>query len=428
MSGLRHQDFERMATAPKKHPSHENRPFDIVVWGATGFTGRLVVQYLFENYLPGNGIKWAAAGRSREKLDKVLSQVAGPHHSILTMLADSDDSTSLQSLAASTRVVLTTVGPYAKFGSGLVEACVSRGTHYCDLSGEPQWMRRMIDRYQDAAQISGARIVHSCGFDSIPSDFGVWFLQREAKRLHGEHCSEIRMLVKAMKGSASGGTVASLTQAMDEARADRDVARILVDPYALNPPGEREGPDRRDQTGVRYDDTAGTWTAPFVMAGINTKVVRRTNAVSGYPYGKDFRYSEAVMTGAGPVGWSKAAAMTSGLGGFMVANSFQFSRKLLVNRFAPKPGEGPSRNERDSGFFALKFFGTLPGGDVIRATVKGDRDPGYGSTSKMLSEAAICLAKDELTVAGGFWTPASAMGDKLFDRLTARAGLSFELQ
>jgi short subunit dehydrogenase-like uncharacterized protein len=164
------------------------------------------------------------------------------------------------------------------------------------------------------------------------------------------------------------------------------------------------------------------------MAGINTKVVRRTNAVCGYPYGKDFRYSEAVMTGAGPVGWSKAAAMTSGLGGFMLANSFQFSRKLLVNRFAPKPGEGPSRSARDSGFFALKFFGTLPGGDVMRATVKGDRDPGYGSTSKMLGEAAVCLAQDELAVAGGFWTPVSAMGGNLYDRLIARAGLSFELQ
>ncbi|MEQ9562611.1 MAG: saccharopine dehydrogenase NADP-binding domain-containing protein [Woeseiaceae bacterium] len=405
-----------------------NRPFDIVVWGATGFTGRLVVEYLFEHYPPGNGVKWAAAGRNRDRLDQVLAQVGGAQHSIPSIIADSNDSNSLHSLATSTRVVLTTVGPYAKYGTGLVEACATLGTHYCDLSGEPQWMRRMIDKYQDIAMASGARIVHSCGFDSIPSDFGVWFLQREANRLHGEQCSEIRMLVKAMKGTASGGTIASMTQAMDEARADRSVARILVDPYALNPAGERKGPDSRDQTGVRYDDVAYTWTAPFVMAVINTKIVRRTNAVCGYPYGKDFRYSEAVMTGTGPVGWSKAAAMTSGLGGFMLANSFQITRKLLVNKFAPKPGEGPSRTERDNGFFALKLFGTLPGGEVMRATVKGDRDPGYGSTSKMLSEAAVCLAKDELAVAGGFWTPVSAMGDKLFDRLTVRAGLTFDLQ
>jgi short subunit dehydrogenase-like uncharacterized protein len=218
-----------------------------------------------------------------------------------------------------------------------------------------------------------------------------------------------------------------MTQAMDEARADRRIARVLVDPYALNPDGEREGPDKRDQTGVVHDDQAGTWTAPFVMAGINTKIVRRSNALSGYAYGKDFRYSEAVMTGRGPAGWAKAAAMTAGLGAFMLANRHQLSRSLLVRHFVPQPGDGPSQTEREKGFFKLIFFGTLPDGKVIRATVKGDRDPGYGSTSKMLSESAICLALDSSTIGGGFWTPVSAMGDALFQRLAGKAGLTFEM-
>jgi short subunit dehydrogenase-like uncharacterized protein len=288
-------------------------------------------------------------------------------------------------------------------------------------------MRRMIDAHHSAAQASGARIVHSCGFDSIPSDFGVWFLQREANRLHGVNCREIRMLVRVMKGGASGGTIASMTQAMDEARADRKIARILVDPYALNPEGEREGPDRRDQTGVVYDELAKSWTAPFVMAGINTKIVRRTNALCAYPYGKDFRYSEAVMTGPGPVGWSKATMMTAGLAAFMLANSNRLGRSLLVNPLVPSPGEGPSRKERENGFFKMLFFGTLPDGAAMRASVTGDRDPGYGSTSKMLSESAVCLAKDPSQVGGGFGTPVSAMGEALFKRLISNAGLTFDL-
>lgn len=403
------------------------RPYDVVVWGATGFTGRLVIEYLARQYAQGGALRWAAAGRNAGKLQQVLTDVAGPNHSVPLIVADSGDRQSLASLAESTRVVLTTVGPYAKFGTPLVEVCVNSGTHYCDLSGEPQWMRRMIDSFQDAAVASGARIVHSCGFDSIPSDYGVWFLQREAERLHGRPCRRIRMLVRAMKGGVSGGTVASLTEAMDEARKDRDIARILVDPYALNPAGERSGPDRRDQAGVGYDDQAGTWTAPFVMAGVNTRIVRRSNALMGYPWGRDFQYSEAVMTGAGPAGWSKAAAVTAGIGTLMLANAHPLSRKLVVSRLLPKPGDGPSPEERELGFFRLIFTGTLADGKLLRAGVTGDRDPGYGSTSKMLSESAICLALDELQTGGGFWTPVSAMGDALFQRLQGKAGLTFEM-
>lgn len=412
----------------KNSAANSERQYDIVVWGATGFTGRLVVEYLHEHYPPGGELRWAAAGRNSAKLNQLLSKVAGTNHTIPQVIADSNDFSSLQAMSAETRVMLTTVGPYAKLGSPLLAACVETGTHYCDLSGEPQWMRRMIDAHESAAQASGARIVHSCGFDSIPSDFGVWYLQREAQQRHGQTCRQIRMLVRVMKGGASGGTIASMTEAMDEARADRNVARILVHPYALNPEGHRDGPDQRDQTGVVYDDDARTWTAPFIMAGINTKIVRRTNALAGYPYGRDFRYSEAVMTGPGPAGWVKATAMTAALGAFMFANTHQLSRSLLVSRMVPKPGEGPSREERENGFFKLLLFGHLPDGRMLRATVTGDRDPGYGSTSKMLSESAICLAKNSLSVGGGFWTPVSAMGEALFQRLVNKAGLTFAMQ
>jgi short subunit dehydrogenase-like uncharacterized protein len=333
----------------------------------------------------------------------------------------------MQQLARSTRVMLTTVGPYAKYGTLLVAACAENGTHYCDLCGEPQWMRQMIDRYQQTARQQGARIVHSCGFDSIPSDFGVWFLQQRALEQHGQLCQEIKLLVKAMKGGASGGTIASSMTAMEEARRDRSIARILVDPYSLNPEGERHGPDSRDQTSMVFDQTARTWTAPFIMAMINTKIVRRSNALLDYAYGRDFKYSEVVMTGPGIAGWIKASSITAGLGAFMLANANKVTRSLIVERLIPKPGEGPDREQRENGFFNLQLIGKLGNGDLIRARVTGDRDPGYGSTSKMLSESAVCLAQDDLSVDGGFWTPVSAMSEPLMQRLTRNAGLTFSI-
>jgi len=407
--------------------NNNQRQYDLVVWGASGFTGKLVTEYLYGNYGVGGELRWAIAGRNREKLESLCSDLRIESGSLPIVISDSFDAQSMQNLARDTTVVLTTVGPYAKYGSALVEACVSQGTHYCDLAGESQWMRKMIDSFQTDAEKSGARIVHSCGFDSIPSDIGVWFLQREAQKLHGAPCTEIKLLVKAMKGGASGGTFASMMNAMEEARRDRDIAKILVDPYCLNPAGERSGPDGREQSGVEYHAESGTWTAPFVMAAVNTRVVRRTNALLHYPYGRDFRYSEATMTGGGSSGWMKSAMTTAGLGGFMLASSFDFSRSLLVNRVLPKPGEGPSTEQREAGFFNLLLVGKLADGTVLRARVTGDRDPGYGSTSKMLSESAICLAKDELSSAGGFWTPASAMADALIGRLVENAGLTFDL-
>lgn len=404
------------------------REFDVVVWGATGFTGSLVCEYLLQHYGVDGDLRWAIAGRSQDKLDALRASLGAKSASLETIVADSFDEQTLRDLAERTRVVLTTVGPYALYGAAMVNACVEAGTHYCDLAGEVQWIRKMIDAHNERATRSGARIVHCCGFDSVPMDIGVWFLQDTAMRRHGQYCESIKMLVKATRGSASGGTIASLINLIEESRKDRAVARILVDPYSLNPEGQRQGPDRRDQQTVVYDDDAESWTAPFVMAAVNTKVVRRSHALQGYPYGREFRYSEAVMTGAGPAGWSKAAIMTAGLGGLVLGASFPPTRKLLQKFVLPDPGEGPDAELQKSGFFNLHQIGELPDGTLLHTRISGDRDPGYGSTSKMLSECAVCLAKDNLEIGGGSWTPASAMARPLLERLQKNAGLTFELR
>ncbi|MGI9261106.1 MAG: saccharopine dehydrogenase family protein [Woeseiaceae bacterium] len=411
----------------ENNPPEENTRFDVVVWGATGFTGRLVVEYLLQHYPPGNGLNWAVAGRSQSKLDSLLDELIESGDRPQIIVADSHDTDSLEQMTRATRVVLTTVGPYARYGSELVAACVRNGTHYCDLCGEVQWMRKMIDEHQVAAEESGAKIVMSCGFDSIPSDFGTWFLQQQARSQHNENCERITLLVRAMKGGASGGTYASMLNAIDEARRDRKVARILVDPYGLNPDGAHRGSDQRDQSGAILNKPTNLWTAPFVMAGVNTRVVRRTNALSDFAYGKAFRYHEATITGKGLRGRIRATTMAIALRLFMLASAFDLTRRWVVQKLLPSPGEGPSKHERENGYFNLLLIGELADGSIIRARVKGDRDPGYGSTSKMLAESAICLALDDADVGGGCWTPVTAMGQSLFERLTANAGLSFEL-
>lgn len=403
------------------------REFDIIVWGATGFTGKLVAEYLLERYGVNNELRWAIAGRSEDKLAALKSTLGDSAADLPCIVGDSFDEDALNSMTSKTAVVLTTVGPYAKYGSPLVAACVRNGTHYCDLAGEAQWIRKMVDEHHDAATQSGAKIVHCCGFDSVPMDIGVWFLQREAMERHGTPCESIQMLVAATRGGASGGTIASMLNLIEESRRNRDIARILVHPYSLNPPDMRSGPDGRDQQKVRYDETAKAWTAPFVMAGINTKVVRRSHALAGLPWGNDFRYAEAVMTGRGMGGWFKATTVTIGLGALVTGASFGWSRKLLKRFVLPEPGEGPNQHERENGFFNLRQYGRLPDGTLIRSKITGDRDPGYGSTSKMLSEAAVCLAKDPLESSGGILTPAAAMAAPYHKRLTENAGLTFEI-
>ena len=403
------------------------REFDVVVYGATGFTGQLVAEYLLGRYGIGDDLRWAVAGRSEEKLRRMRRELGPAAEQLPMIVADSTDEDAVGELASRTRVVLTTVGPYALYGSNLVAACVEHGTDYCDLAGEAQWIRKMIDTHHERAQATGARIVHCCGFDSIPMDIGVYFLQEEAKARHGAYCESIALYVKATKGTMSGGTMASMSNIIQEAKRDRSIARILADPYALNPPGERQGPDSGDQQDVRFDEDVNSWTAPFVMAGINTRIVRRSNALAGYPYGRGFRYREATLTGPGTGGRIKGAMLAATLGALVLGMSAGPTRALLQKFVLPEPGEGPSREQQESGFFSLMQVGKLPDGTVMRTRIAGDRDPGYGSTSKMLSESAVCLAKDELATGGGVWTPASAMGAPLLERLRRNAGLTFEV-
>lgn len=405
----------------------EARAYDVIVWGATGFTGTLVAEYLCRQYGVGRDLRWAIAGRNHGKLEALRAALGDDGSRLDVIEADSHDKDALHQLAAKTHVVLTTVGPYALYGSELVEACVESGTHYCDLAGEVQWIRKMIDQHHERARQTGARIVHCCGFDSVPMDIGAWFLQDEAKRRYGQYCKSITMFVKATRGTASGGTIASMMNILKESSKDRSVARVMVKPYSLNPEGERDGPDDRDQTGVVYSEEAKSWTAPFVMAIVNSKIVRRSHALLGYPYGKDFRYHEAVMTGPGITGRVKGLAMSASIGGIMAAGSYDATRALLQKLFA-KPGEGPDRELQQSGFFNLMQIGMLADGEVLRTRITGDQDPGYGSTSKMLSECAVCLAKDDLEAGGGVLTPASAMARPLLQRLQQHAGLTFELR
>lgn len=399
-----------------------SRPYDLILWGATGFTGQLVARYLHRSY--GDTLRWAIAGRNQSKLEQLRERLEAPTLPLLT--GDSHDQASLEALAAQTKVICTTVGPYALHGSDLVAACVMQGTHYCDLTGEVQWMRRMIDQHHATAQAKGVKIVHTCGFDSIPSDLGVMFLQQEAKARQGDYCTHIGFRLKGASGGFSGGTLASLNNVVSEAAKDRSVAGILADPYALNPEGERQGPDGPDQDRARYDALAKAYTAPFVMASINTRVVRRSHALQGYPYGRDFRYDEATLTGQGVMGQIAAWGMSMGMGLIQKATPGTPIR-WVMDTFLPQPGQGPSERAQEAGFFNVYLYGTLPNQDVLVGKVTGDRDPGYGSTSRMLAESAICLAQDELDTPAGVLTPSVAMGEALRRRLEARAGVRFEL-
>jgi len=409
------------------------REYDVVVYGATGFTGRLVAEFLLERYGVGSELRWALAGRSASKLESLRTEigreVGRPADALPLVTADAEDRASLAALAARAGVVCSTVGPYAKYGSGLVAACVDRGSDYCDLTGELPWMRRMIDAHEAAAQQSGARIVHACGFDSIPSDLGTWFVQREMRARHGVPARHVKLRVRSSQGGASGGTIASILHLLDEAGRDASIRRMLADPYALNPEGRRSGPDRNEGFAPERDDDFDAWTGPFAMAAVNTRVVRRSNALLDDLYGADFRYDEALLAGGGPLGLLKAVGLGLGTGGAMAVMSIGPLRHALA-RFLPKPGEGPSKARREAGHFALELHAEHPDdrGKSLRARVTGDRDPGYGSTAKMLAESAVCLALDPPRTSGGFWTPASAMGDALLDRLVANAGLTFTIE
>lgn len=403
---------------------NKSREFDIIIWGASGFTGRLVAEYLFKQYGTSGNLKWAMAGRNQEKLENVRASIADT--SVPIVVSDSSDEASIKQMVLRTKVICTTVGPYAIYGSKLVAACVENKTHYCDLAGEVQWMRQMIDKFQEAAQANGVKIVHSCGFDSIPSDMGVYFIQREAKAQKGQRAKKISMRVAAMKGGLSGGTYASLSKVMEQAQQDKSIYKVLTNPYGLNPTDQQEGEDRPDLMSVVFDKTSQSYVGPFIMAGINTKVVRRSNALSNYSYGKDFRYDEATLSGKGFKGKMRGILAAIPLM-FMTAKP-KSVLKSIANKLLPKPGEGPNKEQRENGFYNLRFYVTLEDGSSAMGKVTGDKDPGYGSTSKMLGETAVCLAVDELPKISGVLTPSVAMGDALLQRLEQSSGLTFSFK
>ncbi|AIF99208.1 saccharopine dehydrogenase family protein [Alteromonas australica] len=386
------------------------REFDVVIYGATGFTGKLVAEYFHAQYKDNNQVKWAIAGRNAEKLDDIKASL-GISENVSTIVADGGDADALDALTKRTQVVLTTVGPYQLYGEPLLKACVDNGTGYTDLCGEPAWMHQMIGKYQTKAKETGANIVFSCGFDSVPFDLGVFYLQQHAHAKTGEPIDYVKGRVRKMQGTFSGGTAASLKATMAAAHKDKSIMSALINPYSLADMNNKA--PQPDGTKPYYDEELGTWVAPFIMAAINTKNVHRTNFLNDYAYGDAFQYDEMMMTGPGEKGEAMAKH---------VAND-----KSLASDKGPKPGEGPSKEERENGFYDVLFVGQATNGDTLAVSVKGDKDPGYGSTCKMISESALCLCQD-VTLPGGFYTPAAALGQNLIQRLEEKAGLTFTIE
>jgi len=384
--------------------------FDIIVWGATGYTGRLVAEHLLKTYGAAGDLKWAMAGRNADKLAEVRREIGAPD-SLPQILADAADPASLDAMVRRASVIISTVGPYQLYGTPLVAACAAAGTDYVDLTGESNWIAEMIKAHEAAARASGARIVFSCGFDSIPFDLGVFLVEAEAKKRFGAYAPRVRGRVRGLKGGLSGGTLASGMATQAAAAKDPSITALLADPFALTP--GFKGADQPNGDAAYEDKVTGAWVGPFMMAGINTKAVHRSNLLLGHPWGAGFQYDEMQMLDGPP---SDAAP---GMGGF------NFGAGGL-----PKPGEGPSKEERETGFYDLLYIAEAGDGATVRAAIKGDMDPGYGSTAKILGEAAVCLARDvpRTPTSGGCWTPASAMGAALIARLEAKAGLTFTLE
>jgi short subunit dehydrogenase-like uncharacterized protein len=393
-----------------------SKEFDVVIHGATGFTGRLVAEYMMARYpnaSNADGIRWAMGGRSADKLAAVRDEIGAPKDTPL-VVTDTTNAVSLQALMARTRLVLTTVGPYQLYGNEMVAACAASGVDYVDLCGEPAWMRHMIDAHEAQAKASGARIVFSCGFDSVPFDMGVFMLQSEFKQKFGHAASRIRGRVRKMKGTFSGGTAASLKATMAAAATQAGVLDLLKNPFSLTP--GFTGPKQPSGNKPMVDEALGVdiWVAPFVMAAINTRNIHRSNFLLSHTYGADFVYDEMMITGAGEKGQA-------------IANHVA-ADKSLGGEGGPKPGEGPSKEERENGFYDVLFLGEDAQGNTARVSVKGDKDPGYGSTSKMIAECAVCLLTQSAETTGGIWTPAPALGRDIITRLQANAGLTFAVE
>ena len=389
--------------------SLSDKPFDIVVFGASGYTGRLVAEYLAAEYA-GSDLKWAMAGRSPDKLAAVRAEM-DISDAVELLVVDVNDPDSVTQMVDACRVVITTVGPYQLYGDELVKQCAKRGTDYVDLTGEPSWMHETITQYSSAARASGARIVHSCGFDSIPFDLGVYRLQQHAIAKMGQPIAAVKGRVRAMNGTFSGGTIASMRATMASAKANPAIIQILTNPFALTE-GFTE-PEQPAGMVPQYDEELQSWSAPFIMAPINTKNIHRSNFLLSHQYGEGFRYGEMLLTGDGDQGKTAANYIT---------------KDDSVAKSDLQPGEGPTKEERENGNYDVIFAGETRGGELMISSVQGDRDPGYGSTSKMLAEAAMCLLVNPDLASGGLWTPAAAMGDTLMARLQEHAGLTFQIE
>ena len=395
------------------------KQLDLIIWGATGFTGQLVSEYINKKY-SNTALKWGIAGRNKEKASVIAERLNIAKDRIF--IADSDDLESLIKLTSKTKVICTTVGPYAKLGTNLVEACIKTNTNYCDITGETQWIRKMIDKYHSKAKENKIKIINSCGFDSIPSDMGVFYSQKNLFEKTGKYANSINMRVAGAKGGISGGTYNSLSNILEEARVDKEVRKTLTNPYGLNPTGRQNGPDKTDLQSVIFDKVSNSWIAPFVMAGINTKIVRRSHALIDFKYGSDFSYDEATLSGKGVLGQVKGYLSLIPI--FLATRKKGSFIKNIVDYVLPKSGEGPSEKTRISGYYNLRFYLTQQD-KIYLSKVIGDMDPGYGSTSKMLAESAVCLALDKTPETYGILTPSVALGDPLLKRLQENAGLTF---
>jgi short subunit dehydrogenase-like uncharacterized protein len=404
------------------------RELDVVLFGATSFVGRLCAKYLAGAAPPQARI--ALAGRSRERLAALQGTLGGAAADWPLLIADTNDTGSLKELAARTRVLASTVGPYRRYGMPVLEACARAGTHYADLTGEVLFMREAIDRFDAVAADSGARIVHSCGFDSIPSDLGVLMLHQAVTADDAGQLQDTALVVRAMKGGPSGGTIASLKDTIDAARSDRKLAKLLADPYALSPDRQAEpslGPEG-DLRGIQHDAELKRWIGPFIMGSINTRAVRRSNALQGYAYGRQFRYREVMGFGSGPLGAVQASAIAGGVGALAAGLSVGPVRAVL-DRVLPSPGDGPSESQRDHGFFRIEIHARTSSGARYLCRVAAQGDPGYKATAVMFGESSLCLALDgpALPPRAGVLTPATAMGEVLVKRLQ-QAGQTFEVQ
>ena len=403
-----------------------DREHDVVVYGATGFVGKLTAAYLAKQ--PA-GPRVALAGRSRAKLEEVRAGLGSAAAQWPLLVADAADPDSLGALASSTRAVATTVGPYVKYGKPLIEACAKAGTHYADLTGEVRFVREAIDQLDAVAKASGARIVVSCGFDAIPSDLGVFVLHGGVQRDGAGELEDTRLVVTALRGGISGGTLDSLKGQVDDMQHDEALRRLVADPYALSPEREKE-PDLGDESdfrSIRRDRELDRWVAPFVMASYNTRIVRRSNALQGWAYGRRLRYREMMGFPGNPFGLATAVGMTGGLAAVTGGLAFRPTRAVL-DRVLPSPGEGPSEKVQRNGLFALEIHTRTSTGAKYVATVTGKGDPGYSGTAVMLAESALAMALDgdALPATAGVLTPATGIGQPLVDRLRKR-GFTFDV-